>query len=289
MRRRHRAAARGHARRRLGDRPDVRGDKWKPRFASVVLVVAERHEVRIVAQLRVVGDDRAGRARVPAPPVRQVARVGRLGPAEQQVVVGEVPVERDRAVEPAIAQWIPLDLRVARIEPGRHGGEGCEVGRAQLAQVGLVIDPHEVVHEFQVASGADRAGGVGRRRLISLVGGRQAGAVQPVVEGCGRRHGRRRRGGEVLGLGPCFRSPQRCWILGSKWRRPVVGRLAVGLGRDEHRLDGADGCDDVGSGGSSLGGEGCSERDKAGDSQGCQTEYPQGAAHTGPPGGWSAT
>ncbi len=185
MRGRHRAAACGYASRRFGDRPDVRGDKRKPRLTSVVLVVSEGHEVGVVAELRVVGDDRAGRARVPAPTVRQVARVGRLRPAEQQVVVGEVPVEGDRAVEPPVAQGIPLDLRVTREQAGRHGREGGEVGRAELVEVVLVIDPDQVVDELQVVIGADRTRGVRRRRLVSLVGSRQAGAVQPVEKPCG--------------------------------------------------------------------------------------------------------
>ena len=230
----HRPAAGGLAGGWFGHGPDVGRDEGKRRLAAVVDIRSDHHKVRVVTKLWVVRDVAAGRGCVTAPAPCQVARVRGFRPSEKQVVVRQRRVEGDRRVEPAVALWIPLDLRVAGRQAGRHGREGPKVGRAQQGQVAPIVDGDDLIDELHVAGGADRPGGVGRRGLVSLVRGGQPGAVEPVVEGRRRGGGRRgrgsarvRRSGGRLEL--CL--PKRRGVHGEKW--PGLGfdrlmRLARG-------------------------------------------------------------
>ena len=180
--RRHRPAARGLGGGWFGNGPDVSGDERKRSFGAVIDIGPDDHEVRVVAELRVVGDVGPDRSRITTPATCEVTRIRRLRPSEKEVVVGQAGIEGDRRIEPAVALRVPLDLGITGREAGWHRGEGPEVGRAQEGQVAPVVHPDHLIHKLQVPGGADGARGIGWCRLVSLVRGGKSWTVQPVVK-----------------------------------------------------------------------------------------------------------
>ena len=192
VRHRYGSAAVGLTRGRFGDGRDVGRDERKRGVAAVVDVGSEDHKVRVMAELRIVGNVGAGRARVTAPAACEVGWIRGLRPTKQEIGVRQIRIEGDRSVQPPVPLGVPLDLGITGGQAGGRTCEGPEVGRAHQCEIAPVIHTDQLIDHLHVSGGTDRPRGVGGCRLESLVGGGQAGTVQPVER-------RRRVGGGCLG------------------------------------------------------------------------------------------
>src|SRR5207245_321915 len=170
--------AAGVSRCRLGQRPDVGGHEGKARRPVIVFIGADQQIVVVVAELRVILEQVRREDAVMAPAVNQVAGVGRLRPAKQQVVVAAG--KGNGGIQPAVALRVPLHLWITGADARGCSGEGPEVGVAAAVQA-PVVDTHQVVDHFDVVVGPDRSRRVGGRAARAFIGSADTGLVGVVV------------------------------------------------------------------------------------------------------------
>ncbi len=147
---------------RLPDHEDVGGEEGVIRGVGVVVDVRpDADEVVVVSELGIVVEQVAPAGTEPTPAVGQIARVGGLGPAEDE----QVGTLRDPEchVQPVAALRVVLDLRIGDRQAGTGTREGAVVRAADEIEV-AIVDADLLVDHLDVVVRTDRTRAVGRRR-----------------------------------------------------------------------------------------------------------------------------